>query len=160
MFHFTPFPGLVTERLVLRKYRMEDAEQLLRLKPGMKTVDEARGFLERIGKAIEQDESIFWVAAIDDVLVGTVCLWNLERKERKGEIGYELLPEHQGKGLMQEAVAAVLAYGFREMGLEVIEGVTEATNGPSIRLLERAGFERVGVFSENEVLYRMTGLNR
>ena len=88
-------------------------------------------------------EWIYWGLApkTNDRIIGTICLWNLSRKERCAEIGYELHPDFQGQGLMQEAVEVVLAYGFEEMKLKNIEAYLHKKNINSIRLLERSKFK-------------------
>jgi len=58
------------------------------------------------------------------------------------EIGFSLHPEHQGKGLMSEALAAVFDYLFDRRGKERVLAIVDTRNAPSIRLLERLGFMR------------------
>ncbi|MGG2024900.1 GNAT family protein [Gottfriedia sp. S16(2024)] len=80
-----------------------------------------------------------------DQLIGTICLWNFSVEQKKGEVGYELSPELQGKGIMQEAVKAVLAYGFNTLELQVIEGIVQSENQKSIQILERNKFINKGL---------------
>ncbi|MBK7227389.1 MAG: GNAT family N-acetyltransferase, partial [Ignavibacteriales bacterium] len=75
-------------------------------------------------------------------LIGSICLWNLSREENKAEIGYELLPDFQGKGIAQEAMLAVLDCGFNIMLLNKIEAYTHKENSSSIKLLEKFTFVR------------------
>ena len=50
------------------------------------------------------------------------------------------MPEHQGKGIMREAVQAVLQFGFNTLQLKCIEAVSRTGNLRSIKLLEKFGF--------------------
>jgi ribosomal-protein-alanine N-acetyltransferase len=68
------------------------------------------------------------------------------------EIGYSLLSEFQKKGYASEAVAALLAWAFAHDEVERVAAETLPELAPSIRLLERAGFENVGRGSEEGVL--------
>jgi ribosomal-protein-alanine N-acetyltransferase len=77
-----------------------------------------------------------------DQLIGTVLLWNIIKQERKAEIGYELNPLYQGKGVMQEALDIVIQYGLKSMELKIIEAYTHKYNQRSIKLLQRKGFTR------------------
>ena len=74
--------------------------------------------------------------------MGTICLWNFSDKENKSEIGYELLPQFQGKGIMQEAFLAVLKFAFEVLQLNMIEAWTVAQNENSIKILKRNHFVR------------------
>jgi ribosomal-protein-alanine N-acetyltransferase len=71
------------------------------------------------------------------------------KEHYRGEVGYVLLPEYQGKGIMHEALGAVIAYGFDVMKLHSIEANTNPNNTPSHKLLERHGFVREAYFKEN-----------
>ena len=59
---------------------------------------------------------------------------------KKLEIGYILAPAQQGRGLMTEAVAALVAYCFGELAVHRIEALIHPDNTASIRLVERLGF--------------------
>jgi [ribosomal protein S5]-alanine N-acetyltransferase len=152
---FNPFPNLETEHLILRQLRSEDEEAIFSLRsddrvrefldrPRAESLDVARQFIRRINDAIVRNEAILWAIALkrNDELVGTICLWNVSKEQAKAEIGYELRSRYQGKGIMQEALAPVVEYGFQRMGLASIEGVVHPENGRSIRLLERNHFVR------------------
>lgn len=133
---------------------LKSDEQVLQFldSPKAKTVDEARQFIQKINAGITKNEWIMWAITPKDVdrLVGTVCLWNISQEASKADIGYELLPSFQGKGIMQEAVTAVIGYGFEHMELRSIRAVVSAENARSIELLERNHFVRKGMFKEKQ----------
>jgi RimJ/RimL family protein N-acetyltransferase len=85
---------------------------------------------------------IYWAVTLSNSpkLIGTVCLWNFNNKGTKAEIGYELHPDFQGKGIMQEAVKEVINYGFNRLKLSLISAYTHQDNSKSIMLLEKNGF--------------------
>jgi aminoglycoside 6'-N-acetyltransferase len=58
------------------------------------------------------------------------------------QIGFSLHVHWQGRGLAAEAVEAACALLFEHAGARRIEGITDARNAASIRLLERLGFVR------------------
>ena len=69
-------------------------------------------------------------------------------------MGYELLPEFQGKGMMSEAVNFVLKFGFKDLNLGRIEAFTNRNNFDSIKLLQNLKFifdkdRRDEMFPEN-----------
>ena len=77
--------------------------------------------------------------------LGALTLSNIELGAfRCARIGYHLDHEHQGQGLMSEALRAVIRYAFEELRLHRLEASVIPTNERSVRVLERAGFEVEG----------------
>ena len=159
---FTPFPFLTTENYALRNLMPEDAQEIFALRssdeinkyldrPKANTLDEARNFITKIINGIAKNESIFWVVTPKDEskLLGTICLWKISKDEAKAEIGYELLPENHGKGIMQEVIPRVLQFGFEEIKLEMIEAELSPRNLKSVRLLEKNNFTLAAVNEES-----------
>lgn len=149
----TPFPQLQTERLLLRQPQDADAEALaiLRSDPAVNhfldreptsSPAAATVFIHKINASIAAAESLYWIICIKETqqLAGTICLWNIEPESSTAETGFELLPAYWGKGLMREAISAVLDYGFEKMMLQQINAFTRHDNTKSIQLLERSRF--------------------
>jgi [ribosomal protein S5]-alanine N-acetyltransferase len=156
----TIFPVLTTERLRLRRLSANDATEIMRLRsdervnefidrPKSTTLDDARAFIKKIETAIEKNESAYWAITLkdEDKLIGTVCFWNLDTSRDMAELGYELHPDSQGKGIMQEAIPEVLKYGFERMLLRTITALPMPGNTRSIRVLEKNNFQ---VDNDNE----------
>lgn len=57
------------------------------------------------------------------------------------DLGYRILPEYWGKGLMTEIGREILKYGFDNFGLDKIIGIAEPENIASCRVLEKSGLE-------------------
>lgn len=160
--NFTPFPSLETERLTLRQITFDDENEFYILKSDErilrylytkpKTLDEARQFLHRINDGIARNEWILWGITFknENKLIGSICFWNIIEAQSKAEIGYELMPEYQGKGIMSEAMKVVKKYGFENMKLDLIEALPYSENMKSIKLLERNNFVNGGSFKEND----------
>jgi len=74
-------------------------------------------------------------------IVGQCSLRNIIRGAFQAcYLGYSLHHQAEGKGLIFEAVTAVIAYGFNDMGLHRIMANYMPTNERSARLLRRLGF--------------------
>lgn len=147
-----PFPDLNTNRLVLRRLAPSDLEELIALRSNEQvnrylnrppaTPESAKAFIQKIDELIETGKGFYWVIALKDdlKLIGTICYWNLQAEQGSTEIGYELLPDYQGLGLMSEAIAETTRYGMDEIGLKIIAALTHPDNEASIKLLKQNGF--------------------
>lgn len=70
--------------------------------------------------------------------------WYLEHD--RAEIGYQIFAEeYKRKGIMSEAISAVVAYGFNEMKLYRIEAFIGTDNTASIKLVSNLNFEKEGL---------------
>ena len=76
-----------------------------------------------------------------DRFLGAVAI----RLRDGGSIGYWLSREARGKGVMSEAVGAVVKWARTEHGIERLYIVAHPDNVASQRVAEKAGFVRVGV---------------
>lgn len=60
----------------------------------------------------------------------------------QAELGWAMDPAYQGRGLATEAVRAVMAACFTELGLRRVSAGCFAANEPSWRMMERLGMRR------------------
>lgn len=154
MLNLASFPVLATERLFLRELQMEDEKEIFELRSNEQvnefierqratSADDARNFIHFIHNCIRNNESLYWGIQLKEhpSLIGTICLWNFSSDGRKAEVGYELLPFFWKKGIMQEAFAKVVQYGFDNLKLSIIEAWTLSKNLNSIKFLQRNGFK-------------------
>ena len=156
------FPRLETERLVLREIVPADAEDLFHIFSDEETmrywscwpytsVDQAHRLIESIAKVIHVGAGIHWGIALrgDERLVGK-CGYNEWRKaHRRGDISYIVAREQRGKGIVSEALGAILDYGFDHMNLHSVEAGVTPGNDASTRMLQRLGFRLEGHLRES-----------
>ncbi len=71
-------------------------------------------------------------------LIGDIGV-HLDANGAKLEIGVTLSHDHQGSGLATEALGALIPWLWETTAADVVEGITDARNAPSARLLERLG---------------------
>jgi ribosomal-protein-alanine N-acetyltransferase len=81
-------------------------------------------------------------------LIGTCGLFGWNRNWRKCTLGYELHPQARGVGHMNEALLAVLPWGFAQMALNRVEAQVHPSNAASLRSVERLGFKREGLLRQ------------
>lgn len=82
--------------------------------------------------------SYVWMVEYKDLLIGTVCFWNIENHQ--AEIGYEILPAYRKQGFAIEACVALLDIA-PVLGLKKIEAFCDKTNVASIQTALKAGFD-------------------
>ena len=81
-----------------------------------------------------------------DEFAGAVTLDNIRRgPAQAGSLGYWLGERFARRGLMREAIPAVVHYAFRELDLSRIEAACLDENVRSQRVLERSGFKYEGI---------------
>jgi len=140
---------LETERLALRPWTEDDFDSLAifysdRLNAkyvgGLKNSDEAwRALATHIG---HWQLKGFGYWAVDERIsgefVGCVGLWQSAGWPEL-ELGYWLMPEHQGKGFALEAAQRCKDYARKELQSESLVSYIDSSNAPSIKLAEKMG---------------------
>jgi ribosomal-protein-alanine N-acetyltransferase len=141
---------------------MDDAEPLFRIRSNPEVVkyinrhpdadvDATRGLISQVEENEAADRIRFWVLEEKESpgLIGVINFWQWKKEHFLAEMGYILAKECWNRGYMSEAIAAVLAIGFGEMGLHRVEADIDPNNIASQRVLERNGFVREAYFREN-----------
>jgi ribosomal-protein-alanine N-acetyltransferase len=79
-------------------------------------------------------------------LAGTISLSNVSYGSfRSANVGYWVSADRNGRGLATRAVAELVGRAFGELGLHRLEAGTLVDNIGSQRVLDKNGFERVGL---------------
>jgi RimJ/RimL family protein N-acetyltransferase len=91
-----------------------------------------------------------WALVRQDRVVGGVSL-RIVRPKKRVEVGYELARWLWGRGLMAEAVSAVIDNAFQRLPIVKITATATAGNARSIRLLEKLGMQREAMLRQHWV---------
>ncbi|MES2410165.1 MAG: GNAT family protein [Bacteroidota bacterium] len=104
--------------------------------------------------------SIFIFLLIDketSLPIGECGFHTWAASHNRAEVFYNMRNEkYKQRGLMTEALEAVLKYGFTKLGLHRIEALIADENEPSKKLLLRYGFSKEGTMRED---YVVNGVN-
>jgi len=88
----------------------------------------------------------------DADLIGMCSFHLLDVQCRRAELGYSLVVSAWGRGYANEAVTALLDWGFGHLELNRVEADIDPRNAASVRALERLGFTREGHLRERWIV--------
>lgn len=155
--------------LSLRKWRQEDRKDLIQLCNQVDRTYLSNQLPNPCTDAVAQR----WITATeiwekrkgkqraivaDGAIIGNITV---EKEndvlQKNAEIGYYLLPEYEGKGIMTWAVAEMCQLAFQEMDILRITALVCKPNQASRRVLEKNGFQQEGLLKsavvKNEQIY-------
>lgn len=93
---------------------------------------------------LQKNETGIWWAICDKEnlsLLGAIGFNDLNKTDQKAEIGFWLLPEHWGKGIIKEVANPICNYAFEKLDLRKIEAMVETENENSKKVLKKIGFD-------------------
>jgi [ribosomal protein S5]-alanine N-acetyltransferase len=156
------FELLQTERLLLRKispkelnYFFENcSEETIRKELNILTDSQFAKEKEKFNKGYsDYRRSLLGFQLIDKTtreIIGNCGYHNWQAEHRRAEIGYDLAKdEFKRKGLMSEAMKAVIDYGFGSMKLIRIEACVSPNNEASLKLLQKFNFVKEGYLRQH-----------
>jgi ribosomal-protein-alanine N-acetyltransferase len=160
---FQSFPQLETRHLILRRMQATDSEAIFRILADdevtryyddatFTNVSQASDQIEAWENGYKNKRCIRWGIAHKDerIIIGSCGYYGFHTWHKRASIGYELARLSWRKGIMTEALSAIIDLGFQEMGLNRIEAVVMPENGASVKLLEKLGFCNEGLLAEYE----------
>jgi RimJ/RimL family protein N-acetyltransferase len=151
-----PPPVLQTERLRLREFCRNDAGFILALlnspgwlqhigPRGVSTLMEAENWIQqRLLPHYALHGYGFWLveSSSDGQALG-LCGLIHRAGLAQPDLGYALLPEHEGQGYARESAAACLDHGHGALAMATVLAITSAANSRSARLLIDIGMHEV-----------------
>ncbi|MRW91543.1 GNAT family N-acetyltransferase [Duganella sp. FT80W] len=160
---WAPF-ALHTPRLTLRFLTADDADSLFPLFSDPETLrywssvawlhpDQARANIEQTLQGYRDGSSLRLGLVLRDgdqagALIGTVTLYEFDRRNHRCDIGYMLGRPYWGQRYMQEALPAVISHAFGPLELHRIQADIHPDNIASERLLQSLHFQREGHLRE------------
>jgi [ribosomal protein S5]-alanine N-acetyltransferase len=160
-FTFDAFPEIETDRLLLREIMPSDAPAIFSIFSDEEVtryydlytytdINQAEELIEFFDESFELERALRWgiERKSDNRLIGT-CGYVWLRRYR-GEIGYELARAEWRQGYMQEALDAIIEFGFNELDLNRIEALVMEQNVASAALLQKLGFRQEGFLRQHD----------
>ena len=154
---FSRIPILETEHLLLRRMKIEDANDMFEYASQAEVTKYltwnphpdrgyTKEYLAFVQKQYEDGEFYDW-AIVDKnemKMIGTCGFTSFDDENNAGEIGYVLNPDYWGRGLMAEAVREVLKFGFVKLDLNRIEAKYMDGNNRSRAVMDKVGMSYEG----------------
>ena len=154
-------PKLETDRLILRRMHMRDAEDIFAysrdpevarhvLWAAQKDVSEAKEYCRYMMKRYRADQPSSWgiILKKSGHLVGTIGYMDHSEDNASVEVGYSLSRSLWNGGYMTEALRCVIAHTFENMDINRIEAQHELENPSSGRVMEKCGMRKEGVLRQ------------
>ena len=151
---------LETHRLILRRCRVEDAEDMFNnwasdpevtkfLTWPTHSSTEVSGMVLADWAARYEDGSFFqWMIEWKEnsQAIGSIAVVKLDEAKESADIGYCLGRKYWGRGIMPEALRAVMDYLFDTVGVNRIAACHDVNNPKSGRVMAKAGMKKEGIF--------------
>ncbi len=152
-----------TPRLILRPFTMADAEPMFRnwasdpevnkhmTWPVHASVDVTRELLSRWIDSYEKPDYYNWTIVLKEngpEPIGNISAAHIKEKTRCAYIGYCMSRAHWGKGVMTEALTAVIDFFFDEVGINRVEADHDPSNPASGRVMQKAGMTYEGTMRQ------------
>ena len=155
-----------TDRLILRRFTEDDAEDMFKnwasdpkvteflTWPPHPSADFTRELLKEWISKYEDDDYFNWVIELKEIghVIGNISVVNFDERIEAAEIGYCMSSSYWGRGVMPEALKAVMDYLFDVVGLNRVAACHDKNNAKSGRVMEKAGMKLEGTL-------RATGRN-
>lgn len=152
-----------THRLVLRQYRIEDAEDVFNnwasdpevtrylTWPTHKDISTTQAVINSWIPCYEDGGYFNWVLEWKESgrVIGSITVVKLNEETEAADIGYCLSREFWGRGIMPEALRAVMDYLFDVVGINRIAAYHDVKNPKSGRVMEKAGMKLDGILRAN-----------
>lgn len=149
-----------TERLLLRRFTVNDAEQMFENWANDKrvskfltwaphgSVDNTRELLEQWCAAYDNDNCYNWVIEYEGQAIGNIAVVDFSDRSERTALGYSMGYDYWNKGIMTEAAKAVTDYLFAEVGVNRIEISHAVKNPASGRVAQKCGYKYEGTRRE------------
>lgn len=157
------FPQILTTRFLLRQIVPDDLQNIYKglsdtavikyYGVSYDSIDDTRGQMDWYTELENSGTGMGWAIANPDgtSFYGVITLYNIQSKHRKAELGFWLLADHWGKGIISETVPFICRYAFEQLGLHRVEAFVETENDNSRKALIRLGFLHEGCMQDCEI---------
>jgi ribosomal-protein-alanine N-acetyltransferase len=162
LFDFAHFPTLTTDRLILRRMTVDDAQAIMAIfgspdvlrflnQPPTDTLEKAHDLIRWFEGQFKHRNGVTWgiTRRADNTIIGTCGFYEWHHENRRVDIGYHIVPPEWGKGYATEASHAVIRWCFENLNVHRIQADCTAGNDASERVMVKCGFKLEGIWRES-----------
>lgn len=159
MINYSGTPRIESDRLILRRIELTDAQRIFdhwlsdervsdnRISPAHKTISET---IERVAKIVSEygsKEVCYWgiVLKANGELMGEIDLYNFDNATENCEVSYSLGYKWWNQGYGTEALRAVVEFGFKQMNIHKISAAHNTDNPASGKVMSKVGMVQEGM---------------
>lgn len=154
-----------TERLIIRRFRIEDAQDVYECcndyevvkttlgLPWPYTLEMAKGWIEKHPEREKLGQSYEFAICLKenpDKAIGCISLMDIHPVAKRAEMGYWVNRKFWKQGIATEAAKFMLKFGFEELGLHSVIARYFDINPASGRVMEKCGMTYVGKIRDHE----------
>ena len=160
---FDRFPVLKTDRLILRQLNENDVNGIYNFysDPVALKYVPRNLFTERIEASVkiqfvdalfDDRKGIWWAISYKEKqdIIGIAGFFEIDKAANKAELGYGFLQGNWGKGVGTEIVKTLTDFGFQAIQLHKIYAYIHPDNISSIKVVEKFGYKREGLFKDHD----------
>ena len=154
--------SLETDHLILRSFKIEDAEDMFLNWASdyevakflswqtHETPEVTKQILSSWIKAYERPDTYNWCIILKeyDKAIGHISVVELNDKNQRCSIGYCIGKAFWNKGLMTESLKAVIEFLFNEVGMNRIQAKHDTDNPASGEVMKKAGMKYEGTLHQ------------
>lgn len=154
---------IITDRLILRHVLLEDMEDIYQycknpkigLNAGWKPHKNRNETLDIMNNQFLNDKNIYSII-FNGKVIGTIGTMDDPKRLNKHSkmIGYSLAENYWNRGIMSEAVAAILNKCFKNKKINLISAYCYPDNIPSKKVIIKNGFKYEGTLRAAEYTYK------
>ena len=154
---------LETQRLILRKAKISDAEDMFKnwasdsrvtkfliWEPYTNTED-VRGYISFLLENYKNDNYYYWFIELKETQepIGAISVVQMSEDIESALIGYCLGYNWWHQGIMTEAFTAVIKFLFEEVGINRIESTHDPNNPNSGKVMKKCGLRYEGTLRQS-----------
>lgn len=148
-----------TKRLILRRFKIEDVEDMYNnwasdsevtkylTWPSHKSINVSKSVIEMWIEDYTNIESYQWAIELKESgsVVGSISLMGINNGNENCEVGYCIGKEFWNKGIMTEAFSAIIEFGFNEIGFQRIGACHHVNNTASGCVMKKCNLKYEGI---------------
>ena len=120
----------------------------------MQSVDFAKNFVKGTMSRNKDGQEFAFVIFEHDMMIGRIGVYKIDLYNSIGEIGYWIVENAQGKGIITKCCKVLMNFCFDELNLNRIEIKCSTENARSKAIPEKLHFKKEGIIRQGEQLYQ------